>query len=292
MGEVGQWGKWRNVSLHLTPGYQWNLSSSLLSSGFNQAVVSQFTAFPPVHASPGQRQRKWRLWGPLERPFPRLLPSGARRLDFASEVPRRPTPARPSSAPQWRPTGHRHSLLAPHLRLPFPLLTLPLYLTLWPLCLLRRAGISCFASLAPLLPPLPPAPPSLVPLSPVLLPPPTPSPAHPEPRGYTPSRLRGELLRLGDKGRVGAGGVSAARTTVQEVWSSMARKSAFSAGALWLWSILPCLLVLRAEVGQQPEESLYLWIDAHQARVLIGKVSRELLLLPKCLGLHSLQLFY
>lgn len=71
----------------------------------------------------------------------------------------------------------------------------------------------------------------------------------------------------------------------------MARKSAFSAGALWLWSILPCLLVLRAEVGQQPEESLYLWIDAHQARVLIGKVSRELLLLPKCLGLHSLQLF-
>uniref|UniRef100_A0A3Q1NKD4 Wnt inhibitory factor 1 n=1 Tax=Bos taurus TaxID=9913 RepID=A0A3Q1NKD4_BOVIN len=50
----------------------------------------------------------------------------------------------------------------------------------------------------------------------------------------------------------------------------MARKSAFPAGALWLWSILPCLLVLRAEVGQQPEESLYLWIDAHQARVLIG----------------------
>ncbi|MXQ93908.1 hypothetical protein E5288_WYG022063 [Bos mutus] len=49
----------------------------------------------------------------------------------------------------------------------------------------------------------------------------------------------------------------------------MARKSAFPAGALWLWSILPCLLVLRAEVGQQPEESLYLWIDAHQARVLI-----------------------
>ena len=72
----------------------------------------------------------------------------------------------------------------------------------------------------------------------------------------------------------------------------MARKSAFPAGALWLWSILPYLLVLRAEVGQQPEESLYLWIDAHQARVLIGKVSRELLLLPKCLGLHALQLFY
>ena len=55
----------------------------------------------------------------------------------------------------------------------------------------------------------------------------------------------------------------------------MARKSAFPAGALWLWSILPYLLVLRAEVGQQPEESLYLWIDAHQARVLIGKVSRD-----------------
>lgn len=67
----------------------------------------------------------------------------------------------------------------------------------------------------------------------------------------------------------------------------MARKSAFPAGALWLWSILPCLLVLRAEVGQQPE-SLYLWIDAHQARVLIGMVSRELLLVPRCLGLHSL----
>ncbi|XP_057172504.1 wnt inhibitory factor 1 isoform X2 [Ursus arctos] len=50
----------------------------------------------------------------------------------------------------------------------------------------------------------------------------------------------------------------------------MARRSAFPAAALRLWSILPCLLVLRAEVGQPREESLYLWIDAHQARVLIG----------------------
>lgn len=51
----------------------------------------------------------------------------------------------------------------------------------------------------------------------------------------------------------------------------MAQRSAFPAAALGLWSILPCLLVLRAEVGQPREESLYLWIDAHQARVLIGK---------------------
>lgn len=51
----------------------------------------------------------------------------------------------------------------------------------------------------------------------------------------------------------------------------MARRSPLSAAALRLWSILPCLLVLRAETGQPREESLYLWIDAHQARVLIGK---------------------
>lgn len=51
----------------------------------------------------------------------------------------------------------------------------------------------------------------------------------------------------------------------------MAQRSAFPAAALRFWSILPCLLVLRAEVGQPREESLYLWIDAHQARVLIGK---------------------
>ena len=51
----------------------------------------------------------------------------------------------------------------------------------------------------------------------------------------------------------------------------MARRRAFPAAALRLWSILPYLLVLRAEVGQPREESLYLWIDAHQARVLIGK---------------------
>lgn len=52
----------------------------------------------------------------------------------------------------------------------------------------------------------------------------------------------------------------------------MARRRAFPAFALRLWSILPCLLLLRADAGQPPEESLYLWIDAHQARVLIGKV--------------------
>lgn len=51
----------------------------------------------------------------------------------------------------------------------------------------------------------------------------------------------------------------------------MAPRSAFLAATLRLWSILQCLLVLRAEVGQPREESLYLWIDAHQARVLIGK---------------------
>lgn len=52
----------------------------------------------------------------------------------------------------------------------------------------------------------------------------------------------------------------------------MAQRRAFSAFALRLWSILPCLLLLGADAGQPPEESLYLWIDAHQARVLIGKV--------------------
>lgn len=54
----------------------------------------------------------------------------------------------------------------------------------------------------------------------------------------------------------------------------MARRRAFPAFVLRLWSILPCLLLLRADAGQPPEESLYLWIDAHQARVLIGKVRR------------------
>ncbi|ELK25745.1 Wnt inhibitory factor 1 [Myotis davidii] len=50
----------------------------------------------------------------------------------------------------------------------------------------------------------------------------------------------------------------------------MARRNAFPAAALGLWTILSCLLGLRAEVGPPREESLYLWIDAHQARVLIG----------------------
>ncbi|XP_021097184.1 wnt inhibitory factor 1 isoform X5 [Heterocephalus glaber] len=50
----------------------------------------------------------------------------------------------------------------------------------------------------------------------------------------------------------------------------MAKRSSFPSAALRLLSILPCLLALRAEAGQPPEESLYLWIDAHQARVLIG----------------------
>ena len=237
------------------------------------------------------------LGAPFSASAPKRRTAGGLGLRGSAPPHPRASPLRPPVATDWAPSLIARTALEPAL----PALTLPLYLTLWPLCLLRRAGISCFASLAPPLPPLPPAPGSLVPLSPVLLPPPTTPPAHPgslvpEPRGYTPSRLRGELLRLGDNlraaGWVGAGGVSAARTTIQAVRSSMARKSAFPAGALWLWSILPCLLVLRAEVGQQPEESLYLWIDAHQARVLIGKVSRELLLLPKCLGLHALQLFY
>lgn len=65
----------------------------------------------------------------------------------------------------------------------------------------------------------------------------------------------------------------------------MAQRSAFPAAALGLWSILPCLLVLRAEVGQPREESLYLWIDAHQARVLIGKAAEPSTSL--CLCLHS-----
>ena len=64
------------------------------------------------------------------------------------------------------------------------------------------------------------------------------------------------------------------------VRSSMARRSAFPAAALRLWSILRCLLVLRAEVEPPREESLYLWIDAHQARVLIGKVRARRLALP------------
>ena len=170
--------------------------------------------------------------------------------------------------------------------------------------LARRAGISCFASLASLLSPLPPA-----------LPPP-----HLLPRSrrffhslllflLTLTRIRAgrlhaqlstrERLRLRDNltaaGWVGAAGVSAARATSQEVRSSMARRSAFPAAALRVWSILPCLLVLRAEVGQPREESLYLWIDAHQARVLIGEVSRltrELLLLPLPGSSLSVQLFH
>lgn len=83
-----------------------------------------------------------------------------------------------------------------------------------------------------------------------------------------------EQLRLRDNLTsavwVGAAGVSAAKATTREVRSSMAPRSTFLAATLRLWSILPCLLVLRAEVGQPREESLYLWIDAHQARVLIG----------------------
>lgn len=66
----------------------------------------------------------------------------------------------------------------------------------------------------------------------------------------------------------------------------MARRSALPAAALGLWSILPCLLGLRAEVGQPREESLYLWIDAHQARVLIGKAPEPSAFL--CLYPHSL----
>lgn len=69
----------------------------------------------------------------------------------------------------------------------------------------------------------------------------------------------------------------------------MARRSAFPAAALRLWSILPCLLVLRAEVGQPREESLYLWIDAHQARVLIGKAPAPTTF--PYLGTRSLQRF-
>lgn len=66
----------------------------------------------------------------------------------------------------------------------------------------------------------------------------------------------------------------------------MARRSALPAAALGLWSILSCLLGLRAEVGPPREESLYLWIDAHQARVLIGKAP-EPSTFP-CLDLPSL----
>nr|XP_012594121.1 wnt inhibitory factor 1-like [Microcebus murinus] len=50
----------------------------------------------------------------------------------------------------------------------------------------------------------------------------------------------------------------------------MAGRRAFPAAARRLWSILLCLLAVRAEAGPPREESLYLWIDAHQARVLIG----------------------
>lgn len=54
----------------------------------------------------------------------------------------------------------------------------------------------------------------------------------------------------------------------------MAGGSCVPSAALRLLGVLPCLLALRAEAGQPPEESLYLWIDAHQARVLIGKARR------------------
>lgn len=231
--------------------------------------------------------------GSLGAPFSRLLPSGARRLDFASEF-TPPHPRASLSAPSGDRLGHRHSLLAPHLRLPFPLLTLAIFN---PLTVVSPAGWhlllcqSCASA-----PSSPTCSPFLVPaLASYSLPPPTPSPAHPgslvpEPRGYTPSRLRGELLRLGDKGRGrcgrsfsyenhGPGGLE---------W----RKSAFSAGALWLWSILPCLLVLRAE-GRAAAGGKPVPVDRRSPgeSAYGSKVSRELLLLPKCLGLHSLQLF-
>lgn len=66
----------------------------------------------------------------------------------------------------------------------------------------------------------------------------------------------------------------------------MAGRSAFPAAALRLWSLLPCLLGLRAEVGPPREDSLYLWIDAHQASVLIGKAPAPSSL--PCRGLRSL----
>ncbi|XP_068936992.1 wnt inhibitory factor 1 isoform X4 [Petaurus breviceps papuanus] len=50
----------------------------------------------------------------------------------------------------------------------------------------------------------------------------------------------------------------------------MARESSVSSLIVRLCSILPWLFVLRTEAGPQQEDSLYMWIDAHQARVLIG----------------------
>lgn len=88
-----------------------------------------------------------------------------------------------------------------------------------------------------------------------------------QPEQLQPRRELHQQRRFGRYGR--------SCTTSEKVLCSMTRRNIFPAFALQLWSILPCLLLLRAEAGQPPEESLYLWIDAHQARVLIGKASSQ-----------------
>lgn len=113
MGEVGQWEKWRNLSLYLTPGYQWNLTSS--SSGFSQAVISQLTAFPSVHASSGQRRRQVTSLGSLGAPFSASAPTRrtAGGLDLRGCVPP-PQPAPPSGG-DWAPSRIARTSLAPAL---------------------------------------------------------------------------------------------------------------------------------------------------------------------------------
>ncbi|XP_053413538.1 wnt inhibitory factor 1 isoform X2 [Nycticebus coucang] len=49
----------------------------------------------------------------------------------------------------------------------------------------------------------------------------------------------------------------------------MAGRGSFPGAAPRLWSVLLCALALRAEAGPR-EHSLYLWVDARQARVLLG----------------------
>lgn len=184
--------------------------------------------------------------------------------------------APPLHAPQRPPVaaGWVSSLLA---RTPLFPLFLSLYLTLWLLAspwVLASAALPVLRLCRPLSLPCPLLLPCWRPLFPSLLLRLSQAHWHPSGRLHALPSTR-EQLRLRDNLTsavwVGAAGVSAAKATTREVRSSMAPRSTFLAATLRLWSILPCLLVLRAEVGQPREESLYLWIDAHQARVLIGK---------------------
>lgn len=198
-GESG--GMWASFNT----GYQWNLTSSLLSSGFSQAVISQFTAFPPfmLRLARGSASDVSGVpWSAFSASAPQRRTAAGLCLRGSAPPHPRASLQRPPVATDWAPSLIACTALAPAL----PALNSPAIFNLWPLCL-RRAGISRFASLAPLPPPLPPA--LLVPLSPVILPPPTSSPAHPaysyqSQKSARPAVYAGNCSRLGDKGRVGA----------------------------------------------------------------------------------------